>query len=71
MMCSNNGWTAIVPIFHHVCKFEIPERLFTPSIKDNMAQFDRTTDPTARKMQSNISMGTYRPNGSLGIVNLA
>ena len=35
MMCSNNDWAAIVPIFPDMCKFEIPERQKGPSKRCN------------------------------------
>ena len=59
------------PNYRHICNFDLTEAQIFPSKKYNMRQFGRIIDPIARKMLSDLSVGTCRPKGSLAIVDLA
>ena len=59
------------PNYRHVGSFDLPEGQNLPSKNINMTLFGQTIDPIARKMLSDLTVGTYRPRGGLAIVNLA
>ena len=66
-MCSNNDWTATVPIFTHGGKFEIPERYILPSKRCNTTQFELIIDPDRSWMLQTFTVGVYHPIGCLAV----
>ena len=71
IMCWFGGWPLMIPIQALEGNFDLPDRQKVALKRNKTTQFRPSIHRNHRIMLSDLRLGTYRPGGSLAIVNLA